>query len=61
MVKLEQNYRSTGNILDAASNVISKNTQRTDKKLWTAEGAGAPVLVHGLYDEAEEAHLVAER
>ncbi|HRN90745.1 MAG TPA: UvrD-helicase domain-containing protein [Candidatus Saccharibacteria bacterium] len=61
VIKLEQNYRSTGNILDAASNVISKNTQRTDKKLWTAEGAGAPVLVHGLYDEAEEAHLVAER
>lgn len=61
VIKLEQNYRSTGNILDAASNVISKNTMRTDKKLWTAEGAGAPVLVHGLYDEAEEAHLVAER
>lgn len=61
VIKLEQNYRSTGNILDAASNVIAKNTQRTDKKLWTAEGAGAPVLVHGLYDEAEEAHLVAER
>jgi DNA helicase-2/ATP-dependent DNA helicase PcrA len=61
VVKLEQNYRSTGNILEAAHNVISKNTQRTDKKLWTAEGAGAPVQVHGVYDEAEEARLVAER
>lgn len=61
VIKLEQNYRSTGNILDAAGNVITKNTQRTDKTLWTAAGAGAPVQVHEVYDEAEEAHLVAER
>jgi DNA helicase-2/ATP-dependent DNA helicase PcrA len=61
VVKLEQNYRSTGNILEAAHNVISKNTQRTDKKLWTAAGAGSPVQVHGVYDEAEEARLVGER
>lgn len=61
VVKLEQNYRSTGNILEAAGNVIAKNTQRTDKKLWTAEGAGSPVQVHGVYDEAEEARLVGER
>ncbi|MDB5167229.1 MAG: pcrA [Candidatus Saccharibacteria bacterium] len=61
VIKLEQNYRSTGNILDAASNIITKNVQRTDKKLWTAEGPGAPVQVHGVYDEAEEANLVAER
>ncbi len=61
VVKLEQNYRSTGNILDAANSVITKNTQRTDKKLWTAEGAGSPVQVHGVYDEAEEARQVADR
>jgi len=61
VVKLEQNYRSTGNILEAAHSVISKNTQRTDKKLWTAEGEGAPVQVHGVYDEAEEARQVADR
>lgn len=61
VVKLEQNYRSTGNILEAAHNVIQKNTQRTDKKLWTAEGPGSPVQVHGVYDEAEEARLVGER
>lgn len=61
VIKLEQNYRSTGNILDAANNVITKNIQRTDKKLWTAEGPGAPVQVHSLYDETEEAHMVAER
>ena len=61
VVKLEQNYRSTGSILEAAHNVISKNTQRTEKKLWTAEGDGAPVQVHGVYDESEEARLVGER
>lgn len=61
VVKLEQNYRSTGNILEAAHNVISKNTQRTEKELWTAEGPGSPVQVHGVYDEAEEARMVAER
>jgi len=61
VVKLEQNYRSTGNILDAAHSVITKNTQRTEKELWTAEGAGAPVQVHGVYDEAEEARQVADR
>ncbi len=61
VIKLEQNYRSTGNILDAASHVIEKNVQRTDKKLWTDAGPGAPVQVHSLYDESEEARLVAER
>jgi len=61
IVKLEQNYRSTGAILEAAHNIISKNVQRTDKKLWTAEGAGAPVQIYGAYDEAEEAHMVASR
>jgi len=61
IVKLEQNYRSTGAILEAAHNVITKNTQRTDKTLWTAEPAGAPVQVHPTYDEAEEGYLVASR
>lgn len=61
VVKLEQNYRSTGNILEAAHNVITKNTQRTEKELWTAEGPGSPVQVHGVYDEAEEARMVGER
>ncbi|MFZ1250053.1 MAG: UvrD-helicase domain-containing protein [Candidatus Microsaccharimonas sp.] len=61
VVKLEQNYRSTGNILQAAHSVITKNTNRTDKKLWTSEGAGAPVQAHGVYDEAEEARQVADR
>lgn len=61
VVKLEQNYRSTGAILEAAHNVITKNIERTDKKLWTDSGEGAPVQVQGAYDEAEEAYVVASR
>jgi DNA helicase-2/ATP-dependent DNA helicase PcrA len=61
VIKLEQNYRSTGNILNAAHNVITKNIQRSDKQLWTAEGLGTPVQIHPVYDEAEEAQLVADR
>lgn len=61
VVKLEQNYRSTSPILEAAHNVISKNIERTDKKLWTDSKEGQPVEVHGVYDEAEEAFLVASR
>ncbi len=61
VIKLEQNYRSTGAILAAANNVITKNVQRTDKKLWTDLGEGTPVQVHATYDETEEAGLVADR
>ena len=60
VVKLEQNYRSTGSILDAANNVITKNTQRSDKKLWTEAGPGSPVQIHATHDETEEAAMVAE-
>jgi len=61
VIKLEQNYRSTGAILEAAHNVITKNTQRSEKELWTAEPPGLPVQVHAVYDESEEAFLVANR
>ena len=61
VIKLEQNYRSTNAILAAAQAVISKNKVRTDKKLWTDVGEGAPVEVHQTYDEAEEASLIAGR
>lgn len=61
VIKLEQNYRSTSAILSAANNVITKNVQRTDKKLWTDVGEGTPVQVHATYDETEEASLVADR
>lgn len=61
VVKLEQNYRSTSSILEAAHNVITKNVERTDKELWTDIGTGQPVQVHQSYDEAEEAYLVASK
>lgn len=61
VVKLEQNYRSTSAILEAAHNVITKNIERTDKNLWTEEGAGTPVQVQAVYDEQEEAYVVASR
>lgn len=61
VIKLEQNYRSTNAILSAAQSVISKNKVRTDKKLWTDLGEGAPVEVHATYDETEEASLIAGR
>ena len=61
VVKLEQNYRSTSSILEAAHNVITKNTERTDKKLWTNLGPGSPVEIQAVYDEAEEAYSVASR
>lgn len=61
VIKLEQNYRSTGSILEAAHNVITKNIERTEKKLWTDAGAGAPVQVQAARDEVEEAFNVASR
>ncbi|HET8884667.1 MAG TPA: UvrD-helicase domain-containing protein [Candidatus Saccharimonadales bacterium] len=61
VIKLEQNYRSTGAILEAAHNVITKNTQRTEKELWTAEPIGTPVQVHPVYDQDEEAYTVVSR
>lgn len=60
-IKLEQNYRSTGAILEAAQQVITKNEQRSDKVIWTAEEPGLPVQVHAVYDESEEAYVVASR
>ena len=59
VVKLEQNYRSTQNILDAAQKVITKNTQRSDKVLFTELGKGAPIEVHEARDEQDEARYVA--
>ncbi|NLD71343.1 MAG: UvrD-helicase domain-containing protein, partial [Chloroflexi bacterium] len=56
---LEQNYRSTGKILDAAHAVISRNRQRTEKELWTENVAGTPIHVYEAYDERQEAEYVA--
>lgn len=58
VVKLEQNYRSTENILNAANEVIRNNTGRKDKRLWTANGTGAPVHFRQFQNGYEEAEYV---
>ena len=58
VVRLEQNYRSTQVILDAASGVISRNRGRQDKRLWTDRAGGDPVTCHRAHDELEEADFV---
>lgn len=57
--KLEENYRSTKNIIEAASHVISNNTERRDKKLWTQNHSGEKIELVEAYDEHDEAHKVA--
>jgi DNA helicase-2/ATP-dependent DNA helicase PcrA len=61
VVKLEQNYRSTQTILDAAHAVVSRNAGRKDKKLWTDRGAGTSITVFDAYNEYEEAEFVARQ
>lgn len=58
VIKLEQNYRSTQTILDAAHAVISKNINRTDKKLWTANPAGLPVTVIECDSDTDESDFI---
>lgn len=60
VVLLEQNYRSTQTILDAANAVISNNASRQPKRLWTDEGQGEPILIFEAEDEHEEAAYLAE-
>ena len=59
VIRLEQNYRSTQSILNAANAVIAHNLGRKGKKLWTANGSGDPITVYEAYDEAAEANYVA--
>ena len=59
IVLLEQNYRSTQTILEAAHAVIAGNKQRKEKSLWTEQGGGEPIVMYEAYDEAEEADFVA--
>ncbi|MDI6906064.1 MAG: DNA helicase PcrA [Thermoanaerobacterales bacterium] len=61
VILLEQNYRSTGRILAAANQIIAHNSERKDKRLWTAAGEGEPIGLARLADEAEEARTTAER
>jgi DNA helicase II / ATP-dependent DNA helicase PcrA len=61
VVKLEQNYRSTQTILDAAHAVVSRNAGRKEKKLWTDRGTGTSITVFDAYNEYEEAEFVARQ
>ena len=58
VIKLEQNYRSTQNILDAAHTIISRLPNRRDKRLWTENGGGAPLVVLPALDDEDEARLI---
>src|SRR5215217_5450746 len=60
-IKLEQNYRSTQTILDAADAVIKHNTERKEKTLWTANPAGAPLRYYQALDAESEARFVAAK
>ena len=61
VIRLEQNYRSTQSILNAANSVIAHNLGRKGKRLWTANGNGDPVTVYEASDEGTEANYVASR
>ncbi len=60
VIKLEQNYRSTGHILAAASGLIANNKGRLGKTLWTQADGGEPVRVRGVWDGKEEARWIGE-
>jgi DNA helicase-2/ATP-dependent DNA helicase PcrA len=60
-VRLEQNYRSTGNILEAANTLIANNAGRLGKNLWTADEPGTPIQLYAAYNEQDEARFVVDR
>jgi DNA helicase-2/ATP-dependent DNA helicase PcrA len=61
VIKLEQNYRSTGNILRSAHAIITKNQQRSDKQLWTDAGDGMPVQMVQVMSERSEGEAIIRR
>ena len=61
VVRLEQNYRSSGHILQAANAIIAHNRQRMGKNLWTEAGDGAPIRVYAASNEIDEAKFVVEQ
>jgi DNA helicase-2/ATP-dependent DNA helicase PcrA len=61
VIKLEQNYRSTGNILKAANTVIANNEGRMGKELWTDSGDGDLISLYAAFNEQDEAYFVVER
>ncbi len=60
-IRLEQNYRSTGNILNTANALIRHNTDRLGKELWTAGGDGEPIKLYAAYNDQDEARFITER
>ena len=60
VIRLEQNYRSHGNILDAANAIIRHNSNRLGKNLWTDQGAGEPIRVFEAYSDLDEARWIVE-
>ena len=60
VIRLEQNYRSHGNILDAANALIKNNRQRLGKTLWTEAGAGEPIRVYEAFSDLDEARFIVE-
>ena len=60
VVRLEQNYRSTQNILDAANNVIKNNNGRKGKNLWTEHGSGGKITVYKAFSDSDEAGFIAD-
>ena len=61
VIKLEQNYRSTGCILDAANAVIANNPARLGKNLWTDDEEGEPIALYAGFNEQDEARFIVER
>jgi DNA helicase-2/ATP-dependent DNA helicase PcrA len=60
LIRLEQNYRSHGNILDAANAIIKNNPSRLGKNLWTEAGSGEPVRIYESYSDGDEARWIVE-
>jgi DNA helicase-2/ATP-dependent DNA helicase PcrA len=61
VIKLEQNYRSTKNILEAANGVVRRNSDRKEKSLWTENPTGEPIVVYHAQNEEDEANYVVEQ
>ncbi len=61
LIRLEQNYRSTGHILAAANALIAQNIHRLGKNLWTEFGSGEPISVYSAFNEQDEAYFVVNR
>ena len=60
-IRLEQNYRSTANILNSANQLITKNSNRLGKELWTEDAAGEKISIYTAFNEIDEARFIAGR